>query len=232
MPVSFDEDLRKFVWEDSKPTTLYRIYDKNDNLLYVGISCTLMQRLRDHSRRSWWFDAAKIVPEIFPSKFFAEMEEEKAIRNEKPFYNKVHNISPKKDPKIDHRRKVNEIRRYNEKCKKAFELERKAREILEKDGYVKAGFAAERFYKHYRKKFDVKGRMCGRGGEAYEFYFGLYHDIAHSVKEEKERKMHNWCLTHPTNYKEHRLAKERSFNFFGHRMKLFTTEDVERKSLL
>lgn len=70
---------------------LYRHYDKNDVLLYLGISLTLFQRLADHKLYSIWFnEVTKITVERFNSEKNLLIAEKKAIKNEKPLYNIQH----------------------------------------------------------------------------------------------------------------------------------------------
>ena len=72
--------------------TLYRFYDANDVLLYVGISMTPWERFRQHRQeKSWWDDIVTIRKEEHDSRP-AVMEAEKcAIEAEKPLYNIQHN---------------------------------------------------------------------------------------------------------------------------------------------
>lgn len=45
---------------------LYRHYDKNDNLLYVGISNNHLRRITEHEKHSHWYnDIVKITIEKF-----------------------------------------------------------------------------------------------------------------------------------------------------------------------
>lgn len=71
---------------------LYRLYAADSTLLYVGISDNLGRRLREHSKREWWPDIASTSFEQFDSRMEAERAEVKAIRNEHPKHNVVHNL--------------------------------------------------------------------------------------------------------------------------------------------
>lgn len=72
-----------------KPTTLYRAYDAAHNLLYVGISHSLMQRLYQHKGASVWHgDCATINLEHFKTRSAALKAEAEAIKKENPLYNK------------------------------------------------------------------------------------------------------------------------------------------------
>lgn len=67
---------------------LYRHFDSDDNLLYVGISLWAVKRLIDHRESAHWFDSiTKITIESFPSRNDAIVAEYEAIRREKPRHN-------------------------------------------------------------------------------------------------------------------------------------------------
>jgi hypothetical protein len=71
-----------------KKTSLYRHFDKDVNLLYVGIAYNPLIRLDGHRRQSSWFhDIASIRVEWYPSRKIAEMYEDEAIKSEDPIYN-------------------------------------------------------------------------------------------------------------------------------------------------
>lgn len=73
------------------PTQLYRHYDADGELLYVGISVDFMKRLRQHGRVSEWFGRiASVRVEHFASRRDAESAEAVAIKRERPLFNKVH----------------------------------------------------------------------------------------------------------------------------------------------
>lgn len=71
---------------------LYRFYDANDCLLYVGISSNWIARLRTHEKQSHFFVlASKITLEQFATREAVEAAEIKAIEREKPVFNKRDN---------------------------------------------------------------------------------------------------------------------------------------------
>ena len=79
------------------PTTLYRHFDSNDNLLYVGISLNEFNRFKQHMVNSDWpTDAAYTNYERFDTREEALLAEKQAIVNEKPLYNKIHNNTLKR----------------------------------------------------------------------------------------------------------------------------------------
>lgn len=71
-------------------TNLYRCFDSDERLLYVGISMSALSRLEQHKRESQWISlVAKITIESFPSRQKALEAEALAIVKERPFYNKA-----------------------------------------------------------------------------------------------------------------------------------------------
>ena len=81
-------------WTDLRPTDevvvqhLYRHFDEWENLLYVGISLSTIQRLSQHKHQSHWFNSIeKITIEQFPSRREALEAERTAIQKEEPLHN-------------------------------------------------------------------------------------------------------------------------------------------------
>lgn len=66
---------------------LYRHFDKNDKLLYVGISECGLTRIKQHKRSSWYHLVTKITIEHLASREEAELMERAAIAKECPIYN-------------------------------------------------------------------------------------------------------------------------------------------------
>ncbi len=76
-------------------TQLYRHFDKNRNLLYVGISLSAIQRLEQHKTDSKWFNQiATITVQHFNSRSDAQWAETQVIHNENPKYNIVRTRPP------------------------------------------------------------------------------------------------------------------------------------------
>ena len=72
---------------------LYRHFDEWDNLLYVGVSLSTIQRLSQHRSHSHWFnDIKKITIENFSSREEVLEAERIAVQKEDP----LHNIALKK----------------------------------------------------------------------------------------------------------------------------------------
>jgi len=80
------------------PTHLYRHFDAEGNLLYVGISLSAVARLEEHKAQSkeWFNSIAKVTIERFPTRKLALKAELRAINEENPRYNVVGNKDLKK----------------------------------------------------------------------------------------------------------------------------------------
>jgi len=69
---------------------LYRWFDAEGELLYVGISSTLWNRTKQHSQTAEWFtEISFCTVEWFDSRFEVENAENRAIMNENPKHNKT-----------------------------------------------------------------------------------------------------------------------------------------------
>jgi len=67
---------------------LYRFFDVEDVLLYVGITRDLSARFASHRRRAaWWLDAVRIEVAFYESMAAAEAAEAVAIITERPLHN-------------------------------------------------------------------------------------------------------------------------------------------------
>lgn len=74
---------------------LYRFYDADNVLLYVGITMNPSQRWKSHSEeKAWWFDVATVRSQRFDSREEVLKAERQAIRSERPLHNVVHNAPP------------------------------------------------------------------------------------------------------------------------------------------
>jgi predicted GIY-YIG superfamily endonuclease len=73
------------------PTDLYRQYDKDENLLYIGISINARARHVSHKASSGWVkEVATIRIESYPTRAEADKAEREAIAKEQPLYNSQH----------------------------------------------------------------------------------------------------------------------------------------------
>lgn len=71
---------------------LYRFWDVDDTLLYIGISLDPGKRWKQHREdKPWWSDVAKVTVETYPSRSAAMDAERAAIAAERPRYNVTHN---------------------------------------------------------------------------------------------------------------------------------------------
>jgi predicted GIY-YIG superfamily endonuclease len=69
-------------------TYLYRHFDKNDQLLYAGISLSAFQRLAQHRNHAHWFEQiSRVEMEQFDTREEALAAERVAIEREKPLFN-------------------------------------------------------------------------------------------------------------------------------------------------
>jgi excinuclease UvrABC nuclease subunit len=87
-------------------TNLYRHFDKDGKLLYVGVSLSYVQRLAQHRDHAHWFwQVADVKLQPFESRAEAEAAETAAIKAEKPAYNIQHSTLPKQkiEPRIAQR---------------------------------------------------------------------------------------------------------------------------------
>ncbi|MEU1787054.1 GIY-YIG nuclease family protein [Streptomyces sparsogenes] len=70
-------------------TALYRFFDKEQQLLYVGITGQPRERWPKHRRKAeWWPQAAFVAVEIHPTEWQALDAERAAIAAENPQFNK------------------------------------------------------------------------------------------------------------------------------------------------
>ena len=82
-------------------TALYRQFDKENQLLYVGISMNYANRTKEHYRGSAWFlDVTHIDLEWFDTREDALTAEYNAIKSERPKCNKVHNSGRDDDEEL------------------------------------------------------------------------------------------------------------------------------------
>ena len=70
---------------------LYRHFDKDGRLLYVGISFDSLVRLHGHRASAKWFaQVTTITIQRYPTRAEAEAAERSAIKDEKPLHNIAH----------------------------------------------------------------------------------------------------------------------------------------------
>lgn len=75
----------------SDATALYRHFDRDGTLLYVGISLHAIYRLGQHQESDWSRHIARVDIQTYTSRAAALEAERRAIRIEQPIFNKIHN---------------------------------------------------------------------------------------------------------------------------------------------
>lgn len=71
-----------------RPHYVYRCFDAEDRLIYVGVSFSPLRRMEQHSKTSWWFDQmARTTFRVFQNREYAHMKERQAIAEENPRWN-------------------------------------------------------------------------------------------------------------------------------------------------
>ena len=68
--------------------SLYRYFDVEDTLLYVGVSDDPLRRAKEHRSKFWYDKAYRATTEWYPSKVLAHEAERRAIIFENPVFNK------------------------------------------------------------------------------------------------------------------------------------------------
>jgi predicted GIY-YIG superfamily endonuclease len=76
----------------SEQTTLYKFYNENKELLYVGITSQKDNRWSQHkASKPWWKEHKYVVSDHYDTREEASAAEEQSIKLEKPKYNIKHN---------------------------------------------------------------------------------------------------------------------------------------------
>lgn len=67
---------------------VYRVYDHDDQLIYVGCTSNLFVRLSTHQISTWWaYQAKRVVAKVYPDKYYALSVERRIIQDEHPRWN-------------------------------------------------------------------------------------------------------------------------------------------------
>lgn len=67
---------------------VYRIYDADGRLIYIGETGDLFQRLSTHQSNAWWgSQAVSAKAQVYPDRVTARAAEREAIRSEQPRWN-------------------------------------------------------------------------------------------------------------------------------------------------
>lgn len=70
---------------------LYRFFDSEEHLLYIGVADEPLTRWSSHAKREWWPDVSAFEVIWHPTRKAAEAAERAAILAEKPLHNYVFN---------------------------------------------------------------------------------------------------------------------------------------------
>lgn len=81
-----------FGWVMGTRTDLYRHFDADGKLLYVGISLSALQRTMSHKHSGWWEMVTRIEIERHNTRDEALDAEREAIKTERPEFNKMHSV--------------------------------------------------------------------------------------------------------------------------------------------
>jgi predicted GIY-YIG superfamily endonuclease len=74
---------------------LYRMFNRDGDLLYVGLTNNPKNRFKTHSKtQEWWREVATISVQTFDSRNQLAAAESQAIKDEKPLYNVALNAAP------------------------------------------------------------------------------------------------------------------------------------------
>lgn len=76
-----------------KKTALYRHYNDQGELLYVGISLNPIRRVQQHENSAWWDEITRIEIERYENRRLALEAETAAIASEKPVHNVHQNVA-------------------------------------------------------------------------------------------------------------------------------------------
>jgi predicted GIY-YIG superfamily endonuclease len=72
-----------------RPHHMYRLFDADQRLLYVGVTRDLCRRLREHRKAApWWADVASATTEVYPNWFAVRQAERATIADENPKHNR------------------------------------------------------------------------------------------------------------------------------------------------
>lgn len=84
------------------PTTVYRIFNADGDLIYVGITRNWDNRRSHHAaNQPWWDEVDDIAFAYYPNRFEAAVAEREAIKAELPRYNRVHGVTGFRPPNYE-----------------------------------------------------------------------------------------------------------------------------------
>lgn len=156
--------------------SLYRMFDAEGALLYIGASANLPDRVEQHRRsKEWWREVATIQAVHFDSIVEVRRAEAQAINTESPRYNNTRPDSPARrgwENRYERRRYFHASGRYcwDGSCREC--LDRKTAEILarkermEEARALRDAEAAARRQAAARRPEDVINEQARQGSAA------------------------------------------------------------------
>lgn len=77
------------VWRGNH--VIYRVFDAEGRLIYIGRTRTLTTRVKEHRTSSWWWKplAAKLRVQLMRDELAAKAAEKRAIQEERPAFNSM-----------------------------------------------------------------------------------------------------------------------------------------------
>lgn len=93
--------------DPNRATAVYRFFNRDGRLLYVGITYDPADRWQGHAAKAqWWKDAVDNTIDWYDTRTEAERAEKTAIRYEKPIHNVAGNVVPYQRPPRRRRMKL------------------------------------------------------------------------------------------------------------------------------
>ncbi len=140
--------------------TVYRHFDVYDDLLYVGISKSVMERTGSHELYSHWFDQVVTIKVThYPTRALAMAAEALAIAEENPKYNIAGaNESVRKDAKSVKMRakKLAKAATEWDKLKRSYEREEKRRKLVGEEEILRLIMGDAAYEAKYRRNTGKK----------------------------------------------------------------------------
>lgn len=84
------------------PTFLYRLYNTDNQVIYVGVTANVGMRLGQHEyTKTWWGDVARVEVDTFAARPDALAAERAAIVTLSPVHNVTHSVINEPTPRVD-----------------------------------------------------------------------------------------------------------------------------------
>lgn len=75
--------------QEQRSAAVYRLYDAEGTLLYIGSAYNPKERAKQHREKAWWPQVARREDEWYPSREAAYVAETEAIKEARPPANKI-----------------------------------------------------------------------------------------------------------------------------------------------